>query len=324
MEESGTECIRRWLDVRNYRPMSDCGVDGKGFSINTIYTRNDKKMGKYLKLYEDSQEFYENEDTGEVVSGGGTIVSPIKGAKSRSVSVLPGEDAAPRVCYTLSTDSGPVVTYSPVHTMDTNSVPYVDLGLPSGNLWCTMDMSGVYYWGDLYEWWDGMEPATCSADGRIFYKYNDLDGKMSLDKIDDAMWNLSGGDWQIPDVEDWDELFEYTTSEFDSVNKVYTFTSTVNGETIEFPWAGEVTLGEYTDQNVTEKRWTRERSNSKDYAIAADLTDGDSLGVTGLRAGDCYAIRGVVKGRRKYYRKPVLSEPEPEPSAPIKGGLKKS
>ena len=291
-------------------------------TINTVYTHNDKKMGKYLKLYEDAQDFYTHEDTGVVIDDGGGEVP--RGMKSRSVSVLPDESTAPRVCYTLSTTSGPVVTYSPVHNMDSAGVPYVDLGLPSGNLWCTMDLPGLYYWGNTDEWYDGQEPATCSADGRTFYKYNAQDGKQELDKSDDAMHMLAGGDWVIPSVDDWEELFEYTTKSFDSVNKIYTFTSTVNSETIEFPWAGEVQVvtgsgQQYTDQNNEDKRWTRNRSYDGFWGRAANLEQMNGYGSTGLRCTDCYAIRGVIPGRRIYRRPPEVYV---EPEAPIKGGTK--
>jgi hypothetical protein len=140
-----------------------------------------------------------------------------------------------------------------------NGHPYVDLGLPKGTLWATMNVgaskpsdAGLYFqWGDTsgytaeqvgkdkqftwsdYKW-------NPSGDGKTFTKYNKTDNKNVLDLEDDAAHVNMGGDWHMPTPNQIQELLDNTTNTWatqDGVNG-YLFTSKKNGNSIFIPAAG--------------------------------------------------------------------------------------
>lgn len=112
------------------------------------------------------------------------------------------------------------ITFGSESTPDTNGHEYVDLGLPSGNLWakCNIGASseeeaGLYFqWGDTqgytaeqvgseegqkaFSWAD----YKFSIDGisNKFSKYNASDNKTVLDPEDDAAHVNMGGNWRMP------------------------------------------------------------------------------------------------------------------------------
>lgn len=116
---------------------------------------------------------------------------------------------------------------------DNNGYSYVDLGLPSGTIWATMNIGasnplncGLYFqWGDTkgytkdqigevkqfnwynYKWYD---------DKSIFTKYTTADAKLDLE--DDAAHINMGGDWHMPTPEQIKELIDNTTRKFEILN----------------------------------------------------------------------------------------------------------
>lgn len=107
---------------------------------------------------------------------------------------------------------------------DSNGHEYVDLGLPSGNLWAkcnvgadTEEEAGLYFqWGDTQGYTaeqvgngEGFKDYKFSIDGSSsnFSKYNDSDRKTVLDPEDDAAHVNMGGSWRMPTVKEYYELF---------------------------------------------------------------------------------------------------------------------
>ena len=105
---------------------------------------------------------------------------------------------------------------------------YVDLGLPSGNLWAKCNIgadneedAGLYFqWGDTQgytaeqvgvdkQFSDDFSDYKWYSDGG-FTKYNTVDNKATLDWEDDAAHVIMGGDWRMPTSEDCVELFKNT------------------------------------------------------------------------------------------------------------------
>lgn len=128
--------------------------------------------------------------------------------------------------------------------INNNGYDYVDLGLPSGTLWATMNVGasnpsdyGLYFqWGDTigytkdqvgkdkqfnfadYKW-------NSSGDGEAFTKYENLGDTLDLD--DDAAHVNMGGDWHMPMPAQIQELLDDTTRTWttsDGISGV-TFTS---------------------------------------------------------------------------------------------------
>lgn len=136
----------------------------------------------------------------------------------------------------------------------TDNVEYVDLGLPSGNLWatCNLGASSPEAYGDYYAWGE-VEPKQEytypnhkwykeGAPSLEFTKYNNEDGKMTLEDEDDAVIQKLGNGWRTPTLADFRELTnqKLTTIKKTTLNGVagYQITSKKNGKSIFIPFAG--------------------------------------------------------------------------------------
>lgn len=136
----------------------------------------------------------------------------------------------------------------------TDKVEYVDLGLPSGNLWatCNLGASSPEAYGDYYAWGE-VEPKQEytypnhkwykeGAPSLGFTKYNNEDGKLTLEDEDDAVIQKLGNGWRTPTLADFRELTnqKLTTIKKTTLNGVagYQITSKKNKQSIFIPCAG--------------------------------------------------------------------------------------
>ncbi|WP_337634967.1 hypothetical protein [Prevotella sp.] len=155
----------------------------------------------------------------------------------------------------------------------TDKVEYVDLGLPSGNLWakCNLGASSPEAYGDYYAWGE-VEPKQeytksnhkwykDGAPSQGFTKYNNEDGKLTLEDEDDAVIQKLGNGWRTPTLADFRELTnqKLTTIKKTTLNGVagYQITSKRNKKSIFIPCAGF----------KQDKPQTREISSSEEVAI---------------------------------------------------------
>ena len=134
----------------------------------------------------------------------------------------------------------------------------VDLGLPSGKQWAKGNLmadneeeSGLYFqWGDTQGYtkeqigsaktfnWDSYQWSVGGSSSN-FSKYNSSDSKTVLDLEDDAVHAALGGNWKMPTVDDWRELYDNTTRQWTQVNGVNGYKLTAsNGNYIFLPAAG--------------------------------------------------------------------------------------
>lgn len=136
----------------------------------------------------------------------------------------------------------------------TDMVEYVDLGLPSGNLWakCNLGASAPEAYGDYYAWGETKPKQEYTKSNHKWYKegapslgftkYNNEDGKLSLEDEDDAVIQKLGNGWRTPTLADFRELTnqKYTTIEKTTLNGVagYQITSKRNKKSIFIPFAG--------------------------------------------------------------------------------------
>lgn len=138
---------------------------------------------------------------------------------------------------------------------------YVDLGLPSGTLWATMNVGatqpeeyGLYFqWGDTQGYADALTKEfkwSSYKYGNVsknFTKYNATDGKTVLDLKDDAVAANWGGNWHMPTETQFKELLNTRncTNIWTTVNRVNgrLFTSVKNGNTLFIPAAGRASYG---------------------------------------------------------------------------------
>lgn len=135
---------------------------------------------------------------------------------------------------------------------------YVDLGLPSGTLWATMNVGadspedyGDYFaWGetedkDSYDWsnykWCNGSSNTLTKYCTNSFGYNGfVDNKTELDPEDDAATVNWGPSWRMPSREQLKELENYCTNEWTTLNDVNgkLFKSKKNGASLFLPAAG--------------------------------------------------------------------------------------
>lgn len=136
----------------------------------------------------------------------------------------------------------------------TDKVEYVDLGLPSGNLWatCNLGASSPEAYGDYYAWGEVEPKQEYTYPNHKWYKegtpslgftkYNNEDGKLTLEDEDDAVIQNLGNGWRTPTLADFRELTnqKLTTIKKTTLNGVagYQITSKKNKKSIFIPCAG--------------------------------------------------------------------------------------
>ena len=161
--------------------------------------------------------------------------------------------------YSGSTEKPPVshiiedVNVIMEEKVNNNGHCYTDLGLPSGNLWACYNVGasdssicgGYIQWSEIitgetninYFKRDNMRYWDSSI--RRYTKYERSDWKRTLELEDDAARVIMGGDWETPDVSDYDELKSNCTSGITEINGLTCATLTgSNGNTIAFPLCG--------------------------------------------------------------------------------------
>ena len=133
----------------------------------------------------------------------------------------------------------------------------VDLGLPSGTLWCDRNVGSKSPYDDgAYFSWGNTEPhyphntndwgnTDDVSDGYSFYRdtYEKTAGaklKGNIDLEHDAAHANMSDKWHMPTSEQFQELYDHCSWERKTINGVngYLVTSRINGNSIFFPAAG--------------------------------------------------------------------------------------
>jgi len=190
---------------------------------------------------------------------------------------------------------------------------YVDLGLPSGTKWATMNVGatsetdyGLYFaWGETEGYANASTKAFSWSDykwtedkGSTMSKYNATDGKTVLDLEDDAARANWGGNWHMPTEAQFQELLNTNncTKTWTTVNGVYgyLFTSVSNGNTLFIPAAGNAINGSVTHVGKDGSVWSSSLSYSsvKNGRYLYFVSDEDFVDLSLRYYG--YSVRGVV------------------------------
>ena len=195
------------------------------------------------------------------------------------------------IAFSTITD-GPDQPDDPIKPVDpTNGHEYVDLGLPSGTKWATMNVGadspedyGDYFaWGETYskstyglgsyKWCNG------SSSSQTKYctdsKYGIVDNKTTLELSDDAANASWGGSWRMPTNAELEELIDNCTWTWTTQNGVkgYKVTSKTNGNSIFLPAAGYRNYSDLRDAGYYGYYWSSSlrTSNSKNaYHLSFD------------------------------------------------------
>ncbi len=173
-----------------------------------------------------------------------------------------------------------------------NGYDYVDLGLPSGILWATCnvgasnpeDYGNHYAWGETrtkysYDWnssgyykW-GVYDSKDPNDGMT--KYNQTDGKTTLDASDDVARTYWGVEWRMPTYEEQRELCTQCTWVWGSLNGTNGYKiKGPNGNILFLPAAGMYIESEFYSGEEDGYYWSSTRcfsSPCEAYAISFDM-----------------------------------------------------
>lgn len=197
---------------------------------------------------------------------------------------------------------------------------FIDLGLPSGTLWATIDVSAetqekktsyFFSWGETvpknnftesnYKYSAGSETkltkyCTLSSTGNNGF----IDGLTELQSSDDAANVLWGGSWFIPTWQEWNELCDNCTWEQVESNEgiIYVGTSKINGKKISFPTTGAMQGEEILYEGLGAYYWSSTLiPDDCAYANGTSMSLSTVGNVDGRRfMGHC--IRAVVPGKR--------------------------
>lgn len=200
--------------------------------------------------------------------------------------------------------------------INNNEHPYVDLDLPSGTLWSTMNIgaskpsdAGFYFqWGDTkgyakdqvgieegqkaFTWTD--YKFSIKGTSTFFTKYENK-GE-SLDLEDDAANANMGGGWHMPTPNQIQELINETTHLWTTQDGVKgrLFTSKKNGKSIFIPAAGYAWSGSFYDSGSYSDVWSSMLygsyvGNGQSLSFSSD---GVNLGGSSRYSGR--SVRGVI------------------------------
>ena len=191
---------------------------------------------------------------------------------------------------------------------------YVDLGLPSGTLWATMNVGasspeeyGDYFaWGettpkDVYDWstykWcmGSFNTLTKYCDNSD-YGYNGFtDGKTELDHEDDAATANWGPEWRMPSLEQIQELMDNCTSQWTTRNGVNgrLFTSNINGASLFLPAAGYRWDSEFDNAGAYGCCWSRTLCSYPGHAYDLGFNSGNVYWDYGVGRVNGESVRAV-------------------------------
>ena len=170
----------------------------------------------------------------------------------------------------------------------------IDLGLPTGTKWASCNVGatkpeeygGYYAWGEteekkIYDW------GTYAHYDRSLFTCRYLDNDIAGTKYDVAhvKW---GGNWRMPTVEDFQDLFCFCQRKWTTLNGVNgrKFTSRINGNSIFLPAAGLIWSSDIDDVGCEGWYWSSSQRQFKSacaYALNFDSEYADGRNLIGGR-----------------------------------------
>ena len=242
----------------------------EGISYNVTYYANDYSCGslyvndKELSMYSNSSAFPANKDITLVIKpNAGYGISYFRiGMMDKKNELTANNDGTYSYTYNLSSDTSIEIGYAGKAIEH----EYVDLGLPSGTLWATMNIGAtkIETSGDKLAWGE-TKPRTDHNKGNYIYysdaytatKYNDSDGLTELQNSDDAAYVNWGAKWRTPTKDDWLELKNSCSLTWTSQNGVngYMVKSNSNGNSIFLPVLNGNVAGRYWSSTRGQGDW---------------------------------------------------------------------
>lgn len=205
--------------------------------------------------------------------------------------------------FTIEKGSGYTYTLSINCYNPSNGYEYVDLGLPSGNLWATCNVGASNPWDyGLYFAWGETTGYTQSDVTSGLRKFNSssytaaISGNLTLEQ-DAARANL-GGNWWMPTLDEWQELLDNCnvvwTADYNGTGvKGCIFTSKVNENSVFFPAAGDCYGSSVRNVGSYGLYWSASWSSSSSARHLILYSGGQNVSSNYRYYG--YSVRGVCK-----------------------------
>lgn len=263
-----------------------------------------------------------------VMEEGEDVASIVQDGDPRHVTIL-GKKEGTASLKIEDRRSGQVV-HVPITVTGEATHEYVDLGLPSGTLWATCNVGanspeeyGDYFaWGEVtpkenyswktYKYCDGSNKTLTKYCTNSSYGYNDFtDGLTELLTQDDAATANWGSDWQMPTLEQMEELYNNCTQVWTTQNDVDGILVTgPNGNSIFLPAAGDFPSDYLYGAGKYGWYWSSSLSTSKDesaYELVFDRT-GWLCGGASLFRSTGITVRPVRVQNSQYVTNILLSQ----------------
>ena len=172
----------------------------------------------------------------------------------------------------------------------------VDLGLPSGTLWCKCNLGAEneYNYGDYYTWGELTPKDEKYTDENYTYKGN----PKQLPSKRDAATQKLGNNFHIPTEEQFNELIEYTNNKwirYENTGFCGRLFIGKNGNTLYIPAAGYADEDGFHSFDFGGYVWTSDRKNAY-FARALRFNDEDFNMCSYYRANGI-SIRPVINLR---------------------------
>jgi hypothetical protein len=193
----------------------------------------------------------------------------------------------PNVSLTVDNNT---VHYNPSSPVPpTPSHEYVDLGLPSGTKWATMNVgaSSIIDYGNYYMY----------GKGSTIYNYSDdpyYGEENPLATSADTAAQVWGGSWHMPTLTQFEELTANTTYEWTTINGVNggKFTAQ-NGNYVFFPAAGGWVDGSQSFVGIDGYYWSSSPDGDGDADQLYLNSEECTITAYGYRNNGC-SVRGVL------------------------------
>ena len=237
-------------------------------------------------------------------------------AQTIVVNRVDGTKVRFRLSDIASIDVNPTY-YQPQADGEADGRGYVDLGLPSGTLWATMNVGaesetgyGDYFaWGETVGRQDGKVAYTwdtyqwCHSSGWSMMKYctdrsmGTVDDKTELEPIDDAATMCWGEHWQMPSKDQLEELCsacDWTWTVRDGVNG-YEILSRQNHHTLFLPAPGYRYEKQSSFVGGNGLYWSRTLSDGSSYYAAYLLFGYKDVSLDTRQRFHGLTVRAVVR-----------------------------
>ena len=222
-----------------------------------------------------------------------------------------------REAYKFLTEGEQNDTPSAAPAVSSEEAIAVDMGLPSGTLWCDRnvgakfpeDYGAFFSWGntdphypnrDNMDWGDDDDGFDYSFDSDTYEKTAGYKLEGNIDMAHDAARVNMGEPWQMPTEEQIKELFDNCNWVRKTINGIngYLVTSKINGNVIFFPASGLGSGTTWSNRGSYGGFWSSSWSSARDARYLYFYSDGVNPQTTDDRYYG-FAVRPVQLSHQK-------------------------